>query len=62
MSERVVPKFLSVPVIEDQTGLSKNTLRRAIARGELKVHRFGRAVKVSAEDLARWLESKRAAR
>jgi excisionase family DNA binding protein len=39
--------------------VSVRTVRRLIAAGELPVHRIGRAVRVSADDLARFLAARR---
>jgi len=42
-------------------GVSVRTVRRLIATGELPTHRIGRAVRVSADDLARFLAARRRA-
>jgi excisionase family DNA binding protein len=39
--------------------VSVRTVRRLIAAGELPTHRIGRAVRVSADDLARFLAARR---
>ncbi len=40
-------------------GVSLRTVRRLIAAGALPVHRIGRAVRVSEDDLARFLAARR---
>ena len=50
---------LKVRDVISKTGLSESTIRRAITRGEIKIFRFGRAVRVDHRDVDEWLESKR---
>src|SRR4051794_36393329 len=41
--------------------VDERTIWRAIARGELTVHRFGRAVRIADDDFRRYVASKRQA-
>ncbi len=52
----VVRAWFSYPEAERYSGLSKVTLWRAIGRGELKVARIGRAVRISRTELDRFME------
>jgi excisionase family DNA binding protein len=45
------PALLSAESIATELGLSVRTVRRLIETGELRAHRFGRAVRISQEDL-----------
>ena len=42
-----------------ELNVSQKHLRRAIARGELKHHRFGRAVRIAREDLEAYIRMRR---
>jgi excisionase family DNA binding protein len=53
------PKLLTINEVADRTSLSARTIRRLIAKGDLPVHRIGRAVRVSEDDLARFLAARR---
>lgn len=48
-------RFLSVDDVAQELGVSPKHVRRAIARGELRVHRFGRAIRVAPDDLERYV-------
>jgi excisionase family DNA binding protein len=48
----VLPRLLSVDAVAEQLGMCAKTIRRLIDRGELRAHRFGRAIRVSEDDLA----------
>jgi excisionase family DNA binding protein len=52
--------FLTVVEVADRLGVSPKHVRRAIDRGELPVHRFGRAVRIAPEDLERFISRHRA--
>jgi excisionase family DNA binding protein len=54
----VLHKVTSVAL---RLGVSERHVRRLIASGELPVHRIGRAVRVSEDDLARFLAARRRA-
>ena len=46
-----IPRFYSVHEIAEQLDVSERTIRRWVIAGELIAHRFGRQLRVSAEDL-----------
>jgi excisionase family DNA binding protein len=52
-------QMLVVGEISLRLGVSTKTVRRLIAAGSLHVHRIGRAVRVSEEDLRSYLNSMR---
>jgi excisionase family DNA binding protein len=43
-------RFLTIKDVAERLGLSTKTVRRLIERGELRVHRFGRSIRISEED------------
>ena len=43
----------------EELDVNERTLWRAINRGELVAHRFGRAVRIADEDFRRYIGSKR---
>ena len=45
----------------EELDVNERTLWRAIDRGELVVHRFGRAVRIADDDFRRYVASKRQA-
>lgn len=53
-------RFLAVDDVADRLGVHVRTVRRWIARGELVVHRFGGAVRISERDLAAFVALSRA--
>jgi len=54
------PLLLRVtPDVTGLTGLGKSTVFEAIARGELKATRFGRAVRIHRDDLEAWIAANR---
>jgi excisionase family DNA binding protein len=59
MPRRVLPALLTVGQVADHLGASTRHVRRLIARGELPVHRFGRLVRISPDDLARLIAASR---
>jgi excisionase family DNA binding protein len=52
-------RFFSPGQVAEQLGLSTKTIRRWIDRGELHVHRLGRQIRISEEDLAAFLRGHR---
>jgi excisionase family DNA binding protein len=44
-------RFLTIQQVANQLGVSDKTVRRWIAGGDLKAHKFGAAVRISADDL-----------
>ena len=51
--------MLRVGEVAQQLRLAPRSLWRLIDRGELKVHRFGRAVRISPADLAAFVAARR---
>ena len=58
-SPRPSPALLTIDDVADQLAASTRHVRRLIARGELPAHRIGRLVRVSPDDLARFLAASR---
>lgn len=56
---RATPRLLNVDDVADQADLSSKTIRRMIARGELRVHRIGRSLRISETDLQTFLVARR---
>ena len=56
---RSVPRFLSIKDIAARLGMSTKTVRRWIDAGELPVHRLGRQLRVSENDLDLFLHQNR---
>ena len=54
-----IPRMLAVTDIAEMMRVSTRTVRRWIDRGDLRVHRLGRQVRVSEEDLAAFLNQRR---
>jgi len=54
-----LPRLLSVVDAAQQLGVSPKTIRRWINRGELSIHRLGRQLRISEEDLAAFLRDRR---
>ena len=55
----LLPWMLTCNEVADQLQLSPRTVRRLVAAGHMPVHRFGAAVRVSSDDLARYLAGTR---
>lgn len=51
--------MISTPDIARRANLNEETVRRAVARGELKAYRFGRVIRYDPSDVEAWLESRR---
>jgi excisionase family DNA binding protein len=54
-----LPRLLSLTKVAAQLDVSTKTVRRAIKRGELPVHRIGRQARVSDWDLAAYIALRR---
>ena len=54
-----LPAMLTCEDVAGQLQMSERHVRRLIAAGALPVHRFGTAVRVSSDDLARYLAAAR---
>ncbi len=52
-----LPTLHRLPVVMARTGLSKSGLYRVINSGQLKVIKIGRSVRVSENELGRFIES-----
>jgi excisionase family DNA binding protein len=48
--------------VAERTNLSTREIRRQIAEGNLIVHRFGRAIRISEADLQRFIAARRQSR
>jgi excisionase family DNA binding protein len=53
------PALLTIALVADRLTVSSRHVRRLIERGELPVHRIGRVVRISEDDLARYLAGTR---
>ena len=51
--------MLTCDEVAEQLQMSERHVRRLMAAGALPVHRFGTAVRVSSDDLARYIASTR---
>lgn len=51
-------QLATIDVAGERAGLHPRTLRRAIAAGELRGFKFGRALRIDLDELDRWIESK----
>lgn len=54
-------KLLSIATVADRLDVSRDTVRRLVARGDLPAIRIGSAVRVSAVEFDSFLESRRRA-
>jgi len=57
-SEKVAvkPLLLTIPQVMECLGLGRNKVYELIQKNQLPVKRFGRAVRVSYNDLQQWVE------
>ena len=53
------PVLHKVAAVAARLDVSPRTVRRLIAQGDLPVHRIGRAIRISEDDLARFLAKRR---
>jgi excisionase family DNA binding protein len=51
--------LLDIPAVARRLDVCEKTVRRFIARGELRAHRIGRQIRVSEEDFLRFLDARR---
>ena len=51
-------KLLKVPEAQEVTGFGRTTMYGLIASGELPVLRVGRAVRIPADALERWIQER----
>jgi excisionase family DNA binding protein len=52
-------RFLSVDDVAEELGVSSKHVRRMIARGDLRIHRFGKVIRIARDDLARCVDRHR---
>jgi excisionase family DNA binding protein len=50
-------QLLKINDLEDQLNMSKSSIRREIKRGNLQAIRIGKSVRISSEELDRYLSS-----
>ncbi|MFN0191999.1 MAG: helix-turn-helix domain-containing protein [Aestuariivirga sp.] len=46
-------RFLSVAEVAGELGVSSKHVRRMIARGDLRIYRFGKVIRIARDDLDR---------
>jgi excisionase family DNA binding protein len=46
-------RFLSVNDVAEELGVSTKHVRRMIARGDLRIYRFGKVIRIARDDLDR---------
>ena len=54
-----IPTVYTIPETAKHLKVSPKTVRRWIAAGDLAAHRFGRQIRVTAPDLARFIAERR---
>ena len=60
MSESApTPRLLSVATVAERLAISTKTVRRCIETGALRVHRLGRCVRISEDDLQNFIDQHR---
>ena len=59
MQRKQSGQFLTVEAVAIKLNVSERSVRRWIYEGSLKVHRFGRAVRVDSDDLRDFVRSGR---
>jgi excisionase family DNA binding protein len=52
-------QLLDVPAVARRLDVSEKTVRRLIDRGKLRPHRIGRLLRISEQELGRFLDSSR---
>lgn len=56
-SGEALPAWVSLAAAAERLSLCDRTIRRAIARGELRGFKFGKAVRVRLDELDAWADS-----
>jgi len=59
MSSKPIARFYTVAQIADLLEVSTRSVRRWIAKGDLRAHRFGRQVRISETDLRLFVDEGR---
>lgn len=54
-----VNRFLSVNAVAEELGVSSKHVRRMIDRGDLRIHRFGKVIRIARDDLDRYVDRHR---
>lgn len=54
-----MPVLLKVKQVDEFYGIPRSTLYEMLARGELKVVRLGRAIRIPRSDLDMWIADRR---
>ena len=57
MTSRKNTKFHSVKQVAERLNRSQKSVRRDIAAGKLKAHRFGKSIRIGDGDLADYVET-----
>ena len=55
MSVASLPTWFTITEAAEHAKVGKNTIRRAIDRGEIRVRRIGRVVRITDVELSRWM-------
>ena len=56
---RSMPVFMTIDEVAERLSVTPRTLRNWVARGDLPIHRFGGAIRVSATDLEEFVHNSR---
>jgi excisionase family DNA binding protein len=59
MNTKTMARFYTVAQVAEMLGVSIRSVRRWIAQGDLRAHRFGRQVRISEVDLRTFVEGGR---
>ena len=54
MSRHVIKTFYTAQEIADQRRIDVKTVYRHVKAGQLRAHRYGRAMRITAADAAEW--------
>lgn len=57
MSQEAPTRLLTLAVFGEKTSLSKSTIRREIQKGNISAVKVGKAVRISEEELQRFIAS-----
>ena len=59
MPASTIPQMYSVEEIASQLNISQKTVRRWVDAGQLHIHRLGRQIRITQEDLSAFLAIRR---